>query len=89
MQTTRSIGESLYGAPRRRHRSPTRRAGAGCRPRRLALVFLVFFVMPLVLVVIVSFWDYNDYEMLPAFTTRSYTENFEGCLTSCPISARS
>jgi putative spermidine/putrescine transport system permease protein len=41
-------------------------------------------VLPLVFVVIVSFWDYNDYEMLPAFTTRSYTESFEGCLTQLP-----
>ncbi len=49
-----------------------------------AFVFLVFFVLPLVLVVIVSFWDYNDYEMLPAFTTRSYVESFEGCLTQLP-----
>ena len=45
------------------------------------LVFLFFFVIPLILVVIVSFWDYNDYAMLPSFTTRSYTETFEGCLT--------
>jgi putative spermidine/putrescine transport system permease protein len=48
------------------------------------LVFLFFFVIPLILVVIVSFWDYNDYEMLPSFTTRSYTENFEGCWTQLP-----
>ncbi len=48
------------------------------------LVFAAFFVVPLILVVIVSFWDYNDYEMLPAFITRSYTESFEGCLTKLP-----
>ena len=48
------------------------------------LVFSFFFVIPLILVVIVSFWDYNDYEMLPSFTMRSYTENFEGCLTQLP-----
>src|SRR5260370_20682783 len=48
------------------------------------LVFLFFFVIPLILVVIVSFWDYNDYEMLPSFTARSYTENFEGCLAQLP-----
>jgi len=48
------------------------------------LVFLFFFVIPLILVVVVSFWDYNDYEMLPSFTTRSYTENFEGCWTQLP-----
>jgi putative spermidine/putrescine transport system permease protein len=48
------------------------------------LVFLFFFALPLALVVIVSFWDYNDYEMLPSFTTRSYSENFEGCLAQLP-----
>jgi putative spermidine/putrescine transport system permease protein len=48
------------------------------------LVFGAFFVLPLVFVVIVSFWDYNDYEMLPGFTTRSYTESFEGCLAQLP-----
>jgi putative spermidine/putrescine transport system permease protein len=48
------------------------------------LVFLFFFVIPLILVVIVSFWDYNDYEMLPSFTMRSYTENFEGCWIQLP-----
>jgi putative spermidine/putrescine transport system permease protein len=50
----------------------------------LALVFAVFFVVPLILVTIVSFWDYNDYEILPAFTTRSYVESFEGCLAQLP-----
>jgi putative spermidine/putrescine transport system permease protein len=48
------------------------------------LVFGAFFVLPLAFVIMVSFWDYNDYEMLPAFTTRSYTESFEGCLTELP-----
>ena len=49
-----------------------------------ALVFAAFFVLPLVFVVIVSFWDYNDYQMLPSFTTRSYVESFDGCLTDLP-----
>ena len=49
-----------------------------------ALVFLVFFVVPLALVVLVSFWDYNDYEIVPTFTTRSYVENFEGCVAQLP-----
>ncbi len=48
------------------------------------LVFAAFFVLPLAFVIAVSFWDYNDYEMIPAFTTRSYTESFEGCLTQLP-----
>ncbi len=33
----------------------------------MGLVFLLFFVVPLGLVVMVSFWDYNDYEILPTF----------------------
>ena len=32
----------------------------------------------------VSFWDYNEYEMIPAFTSRSYIETFEGCLRQLP-----
>ena len=44
----------------------------------------LFFVLPLVFVIIVSFWDYNDYEIIPSFTTRSYNESFEGCLTNLP-----
>jgi putative spermidine/putrescine transport system permease protein len=50
----------------------------------MGLVFFLFFLLPLAFVVMVSFWDYNDYEMLPTFTTRSYTETFEGCLAQLP-----
>jgi putative spermidine/putrescine transport system permease protein len=50
----------------------------------MALVFALFFVLPLAFVVMVSFWDYNEYEMLPTFTTRGYYESFEGCLTKLP-----
>lgn len=50
----------------------------------MTLVFLAFFIVPLLLVVMVSFWDYNDYEMIPAFSGRGYTESFEGCLTKLP-----
>jgi putative spermidine/putrescine transport system permease protein len=46
----------------------------------LAAVFAVFFVVPLFLTVMVSFWNYNAYEILPDFTDRNYLEAFEGCL---------
>ena len=49
-----------------------------------SLVFILFFVLPLAFVVMVSFWDYNDYAILPAFTTRSYVETFEGCYDQLP-----
>jgi putative spermidine/putrescine transport system permease protein len=49
-----------------------------------AAVFMVFFLIPLALTVMVSFWDYNEYQILPAFTPRSYVEIFEGCLDKLP-----
>ena len=42
----------------------------------------VFFLVPLLLTVMVSFWNYNEYEMIPAFTLRNYVEIFEGCCGS-------
>ncbi|MCK6443299.1 ABC transporter permease [Elstera cyanobacteriorum] len=50
----------------------------------LSLVFALFFLLPLALVVMVSFWDYNDYEMIPGFSGRGYTDSFEGCLAELP-----
>src|SRR5260370_17559902 len=49
-----------------------------------AAVFMVFFLIPLGLTVMVSFWDYNEYQILPAFTVRSYVETFEGCIDKLP-----
>jgi len=49
-----------------------------------AVIFVVFFLVPLGLTVMVSFWDYNEYQILPAFTTRSYVDVFEGCLDKLP-----
>jgi putative spermidine/putrescine transport system permease protein len=45
----------------------------------LALVFAVFFIVPLLLTVMVSFWNYSEYEILPDITPRNYVEAFEGC----------
>ena len=50
----------------------------------LALVFLLFFLVPLVLTLVVSFWDYNEYEIIPAFTFLNYQEIFDGCLSQLP-----
>jgi putative spermidine/putrescine transport system permease protein len=49
-----------------------------------AAVFMIFFLIPLGLTVMVSFWDYNEYQILPAFTVRSYLEIFEGCVDRFP-----
>ena len=50
----------------------------------MMLVFALFFVLPLVFVAIVSAWDYNEYEMIPAFSLRGYTDTFEGCVADLP-----
>ena len=48
----------------------------------LALVFLVFLVVPLVLTGIVSLWEYNEYEIIPAFSLQNYADLFDGCLSA-------
>ncbi len=42
-------------------------------------VFLVFFVMPLLLVGAVSFWPQNEYTLEPGFTLDNYVSLFDGC----------
>ncbi len=42
----------------------------------LAAVFVVFFLVPLALIVTVSFWRATDYELIPAFTLQSYVDLF-------------
>ena len=49
-----------------------------------ALVFAFFFIAPLVLVVVVSFWDYTEYSIIPDFITTNYTDMFRGCVRDLP-----
>jgi putative spermidine/putrescine transport system permease protein len=44
-----------------------------------AAVFVVFFLVPLALTLMVSFWNFNEYELLPGFTLKNYLAIFEGC----------
>jgi putative spermidine/putrescine transport system permease protein len=61
-----------------------RRSIAWLQAGPMMLVFALFFLLPLVLVTIVSAWDYNEYEMIPAFSLRGYTDTFEGCIAQLP-----
>jgi len=47
----------------------------------MGLVFLVFFLMPLLLVGAVSFWPQNEYTLEPGFTLSNYTMLFDGCFS--------
>jgi hypothetical protein len=44
----------------------------------LALVFVLFFLLPLGLIVMVSFWRATDYELIPAFTLQELLRHFRG-----------
>ena len=44
-----------------------------------ALVLALFFVLPLLLVVVVSFWDYTEYSLIPDLILMNYEELFYGC----------
>ena len=61
-----------------------RRSIAWLQAGPMMLVFALFFLLPLVLVTIVSAWDYNEYEMIPAFSLRGYSDTFEGCIADLP-----
>ena len=49
-----------------------------------AVVIFVFFVLPLCLVVMVSFWDYNSYAIIPDFIFTNYHDIFYGCVKNLP-----
>jgi putative spermidine/putrescine transport system permease protein len=50
----------------------------------LAGVFAVFFLLPLAITVIVSFWRYTEYSMIPAMVGDNYVSIFAGCLAELP-----
>src|SRR5260370_22866614 len=50
----------------------------------MMLIFALFFLLPLLFVTIVSAWAYNEYEMIPAFSLRGYSDTFEGCIADLP-----
>jgi putative spermidine/putrescine transport system permease protein len=64
--------------------------GAGAAPylqaAPLAVVLLLFLVLPLLVTAAVSLWDYTEFTLVPDVTLRNYREMFEGCLSAaaCP-----
>ncbi|MFO7757816.1 MAG: ABC transporter permease [Roseovarius sp.] len=50
----------------------------------MALVFLIFFVLPLAATVAVSFWQYTQYSIVPAITLENYNDIFQDCLRDLP-----
>jgi len=50
----------------------------------LAGVLAVFFLLPLAITVVVSFWRYTEYSMIPALVGDNYASVFAGCLAELP-----
>jgi len=70
---------TLAAAPPRRGRGT-----ALWQAAPFALLFLLFFILPLCLTVAVSFWHYDEYSLTPAFSLENYQEVFEGCIDRLP-----
>lgn len=50
----------------------------------LALIFLIFFVLPLAITFMVSFWSYTGYSIVPDFVTDNYVAAFDRCFDILP-----
>ena len=59
--------------------SPTRTIKAWWQAAPFGFVFLLFFLIPLALIAMVSLWNFNEYELIPAISPRNYFAIFEGC----------
>ena len=59
--------------------NPLQSVAAWWQAAPFTAVFAAFFIVPLALVLMVSFWNFNDYELLPGFTFKNYISIFEGC----------
>ena len=60
-------------------KAPGRSLAAWWQAAPLSAVFVLFFLIPLALILMVSFWDFNEYELLPGFTFKNYLAIFDGC----------
>ena len=47
----------------------------------LTLTLVLFLVFPILLIGVVSFWDYNEFELLPGFVWTNYEELFTSSVT--------
>ncbi|HZD92384.1 MAG TPA: ABC transporter permease [Pseudolabrys sp.] len=50
----------------------------------MALVFFVFFVLPLMAILVVSFWRFTQYSIIPDFTFQNYIGIFNKCVVGLP-----
>ena len=73
------VASAVAAPPTVRRRSP-----AWWQAAPMTVVFALFFILPLIATLVVSFWDYTEYSLIPAFTGQNYSEMFRGCLADLP-----
>jgi putative spermidine/putrescine transport system permease protein len=66
---------------RKARRGRWRAAAAYLQVAPLVSVFAAFLVFPIVLIAVVSFWDYTEYAIVPDFILRNYTEALGAAVT--------
>jgi putative spermidine/putrescine transport system permease protein len=47
----------------------------------IAAIMAFFLIIPIVVIVIVSFWDYTEYDLIPSFVLTNYTDVFGSWVT--------
>ncbi|MGQ2981372.1 MAG: ABC transporter permease [Polaromonas sp.] len=70
---------NTHTAPSHAASPPAHTVKAWWQAAPFTAVFAIFFLVPLALVLMVSFWNFNEYELIPGFTFRNYLAIFEGC----------
>ncbi|WP_425426666.1 ABC transporter permease [Acuticoccus yangtzensis] len=78
--TPQSDAAALHGVKRRVSLLDRPYALAG----PLILVMAIFFVGPLILTIIVSFWEYTQYSIEPAMVVTNYVDVFDRCIARLP-----
>ncbi len=80
-----NTGAGRAARPARTRRNPfAGTGGALALALPMWLVFALFFLLPLAVTVIVSFWEFTQYSIEPAFILRNYADLFDGCLEDLP-----
>jgi putative spermidine/putrescine transport system permease protein len=68
-----------------RLKAKSRGISAWLQAAPFTLVFVLFLVLPLLLVGAVSLWRATDYELIPAFTGQNYLDVFNGCANTSEL----
>jgi putative spermidine/putrescine transport system permease protein len=75
---------SAAAKPTKTRPSPRMRWAPYWQSAPMVAVFAVFFVLPLLATLIVSFWNYTEYSIEPDFKLQNYVDVFDKCLSGLP-----